>query len=182
MKRVISTIPIIIFLFSIPLLASTNITIEQNEFGDSILVVDNKCNKEELIQAIERQDHSFFIKLPYQKAHFVDMLVNQYNFTFYKEIDVELPDPFTCKSGTNVLLTKQENGILYALFTIERGKNYATWPGGMLRTGERMRITGLRECKEELNIEVDSNKMVFLGVLHKTGEKFGATMHATPNG
>jgi len=160
--------------------------IEQNNYGDPIIVVHDDCMQADLAAEMDTITRSFFVRIPYDKGALIPFLKSQGCSFYYannqevwlkKEIDVELTNPFTCASGTNVLITKKVDDRLYALFTIEKGKKYATWPGGMLNPGERMRLTGIRECKEEISIEIDPNRMSFLGVLHRRNGKFGSTIH-----
>jgi len=160
--------------------------IEYNKYSDPIICLHSDSTQQDLLDAIQNTPRSFFVQVPYECGLLVSILTHNgctvyhadnERILFKKEIDRELPNPYTCKSGTNVLITKKVDGRLYALFTIEQGKPNATWPGGMLRPGERMRMTGVRECKEEIGLDIDPQEMRFMGVLHRINDPYGATMH-----
>ncbi len=161
--------------------ASDQLKVEKNKFGDSIIIVGDNTPEKTLLYKIKAHNESsksYFVDIPYTNGALTTLLIEKHGLSFYsgdnektrlvKRLDVDIPDFLTGNSGAKVVITRKIDGVLQALFTIEKDKKYAVWPGGMSNKSERVFDTAIRELKEELGLKLSPEHLTFFGILETT--------------
>jgi 8-oxo-dGTP pyrophosphatase MutT (NUDIX family) len=158
--------------------------VTKNAYDDTFITVNNVTNgraKKELIQEIKKQKSSFFVELPLVCEDIglsAAELIQKHGFSVYHTNNTRMrliklmkndpiPPIVTGNNTVKIFVSRQVNDCLQVLFTEEGNRLATSLPGGTLEYREDICTGAVRELKEELELKVSKDQLLFLGVLNR---------------